>query len=49
MKIKELIKRLKGADPEREIKLSIDEEGNDFKEIDGIYESDGDLIIYPYG
>ena len=51
MKVKELIRQLteKKIDPEREIKISQDEEGNLIKEIDGVYETDGELIIYPYG
>ena len=51
MKVKELIRQLteKGIDPEREIKISQDEDGNLFKKIDGVYETDGELIIYPYG
>jgi len=42
MKIKELIKQLQAYNPEEEIYTSIDEEGNDFKQIDGVYYLDLD-------
>ncbi len=57
MKVKELIKQLKDCDEEKEIFISRDEEGNDFKEIHEVVkatgEETGDLhkidgyIIYP--
>ncbi len=59
MKVKELIKQLENCDEEKEIFISRDEEGNDFKEIHEVVkatdEEMGNLhkidgyIIYPFG
>ncbi|MFC1588569.1 hypothetical protein ACFL54_09670 [Planctomycetota bacterium] len=48
MKIEELIKELQEYDKNQEIKISQDEEGNLFKEIEGVYETDEGIVIYPY-
>lgn len=47
MTTRELMKQLLACNPDAEIYLSIDEEGNEFKEIDEISTSENKLIIFP--
>ncbi len=51
MKVKNLIEELQKANPERDIYLSNDSEGNTIYSIDEVAESEGDgetlLVIYP--
>lgn len=49
MNVKTLIEELRKFDLEAEIKISQDEEGNEFKKIDGVYETEEGIIIYPFG
>jgi len=51
MKVKELIKRLKQFNGNREIYLSIDEEGNEYKricEIEDFGEEGSGIVIFPF-
>ena len=47
MKVKELLKTLKGEDPEREVYLSSDSEGNAILHTDELVLVGGELVIYP--
>lgn len=42
MKIKQLIKKLQKFNPELEVVVSSDAEGNNFNYLDGVYEEVGD-------
>jgi len=50
MLVKQLISILQKFEQDKEIKISIDEEGNDFKSIDEVaYDGECDYVIWPYG
>ena len=48
MKIRELIKKLEQYNGSREVLISSDEEGNNFKEIDTVEDYE-DVEVYPSG
>ncbi len=47
MKVKELIKQLKNCDGEKEILISSDEEGNEFKPICEVCKASGEAHQFP--
>ena len=51
MQVKELIRQLRNTPPSLVVKVSVDEEGNEFKDIDEVfYETNSsEIIIYPFG
>jgi len=40
MKVKDLIKKLQACDPNTEVMISVDEEGNDFKKFEDVEDND---------